>query len=115
MVASGLPSWKPATQACVAACWVLAPAPEIVPETAGADGEPALPPLLAGGALSLAAPQPATTSMAPVAARPIAAIRAREPCRTVFTCSPPWIGRCDQMAARRRTLGNRDGRIPPGG
>src|SRR3954464_5376971 len=115
MVASGLLSWKPATQACVAACWVLAPAPEIVPETAGAAEEPPLPPLLAGGALSLAAPQPATSSMAPVAASPTAAIRAREPCRTVFTCSPPWIDRCGQTAARRRTVGNRDGRVPPPG
>src|SRR3954454_5318768 len=78
MVASGLAFWKPATQAWVAACWVLAPAPEIVPETAGVPPVDADPP---AGPVSLAAPQPARIR-APLAAMPTAASR-------VFTCRPP--------------------------
>src|SRR6187397_1820448 len=75
MVASGLVFWKPATHAWVAACWVLAPAPEIVPETA-AEPDGADPP---EDPVSLNATQPAR-STAPVVAMPTAASR-------VFTIS----------------------------
>ena len=80
-VAPGFAAVNPAIQACMAACWELAPAPEIVPLRA----EALLPPLLAGPD-SFAAPQPASSTPA---AMPTAATRAREPCLRVFTLLVP--------------------------
>src|SRR5690349_1890722 len=110
MVASGLTAVNPAIQASIAACWELAPAPEIVPDTEAAASPPE--PGAGAAAVPLAAPQPAR-SRAPLVASPIAAIRAREACRTVFTRGPPSVRLYGRLAVRRRTVGNRGGRVPP--
>src|SRR5687767_8409076 len=89
MVASGATLLKPAIQASMAACCEVAPAPAIVPDASLVAALDSPPP--DGAAASLAAPQPAS-SIAPLAATPTAASRAREPCRRVFTCVPPYVG-----------------------